>query len=228
MEGGNTQHAVVAVVEHLERDIVAVVDDIFDDLPEGQLRAVLHITDLTCAADVMIRSTVGMNIVKRQLTGGDHIEDIHQIRRLDETGGRELSVGVVRYRQSGGQVDVIHRTGKGLIVQAFIKRFQQLARDVLRQLGSHGRRRLRRCRRTACCGYGFRARAGAEQKQSRQQQSRQTYFHGKGRLLSAIKHNRHQKNRTYRLFIPRHDAMMRNPCTFQGIAMPPAHKALVL
>lgn len=105
----------------------------------------------------MIRSTVGVNIVKRQLTGGDHIEDIHQIRRLDETGGRELSVGVVRYRQSGGQVDVIHRTGKGLIVQAFIKRFQQLARDVLRQLGSHGRRRLRRCRRTACCGYGFRA-----------------------------------------------------------------------
>lgn len=228
MEGGNTQHAVVAVVEHLERDIVAVVDDIFDDLPEGQLRAVLHITDLTCAADVMIRSTVGVNIVKRQLTGGDHIEDIHQIRRLDETGGRELSVGVVRYRQSGGQVDVIHRTGKGLIVQAFIKRFQQLARDVLRAARQSRPAKAAPLSAHRLLRYGFRARAGAEQKQSRQQQSRQTYFHGKGRLLSAIKHNRHQKNRTYRLFIPRHDAMMRNPCTFQGIAMPPAHKALVL
>lgn len=228
MEGGNTQHAVVAVVEHLERDIVAVVDDIFDDLPEGQLRAVLHITDLTCAADVMIRSTVGMNIVKRQLTGGDHIEDIHQIRRLDETGGRELSVGVVRYRQSGGQVDVIHRTGKGLIVQAFIKRFQQLARDVLRQLGQSRPAKAAPLSAHRLLRVRLPRRAGAEQKQSRQQQSRQTYFHGKGRLLSAIKHNRHQKNRTYRLFIPRHDAMMRNPCTFQGIAMPPAHKALVL
>ena len=83
MEGGNAQHAVIAVVEHFEGGVVAVVDNVLDNLPERKLRAVLHIADLAGAAHIMIALAVGVDVVKRQLARGDHIEDIHQIRRFD-------------------------------------------------------------------------------------------------------------------------------------------------